>query len=140
GVRGGLLVRPHRGRDRSRAGQVQVGGPASLLRRGDRGDQAQLCHRGPTRRGPAVLGRRRRGRGPARGGEGAPPVCPVVASGPGWGRLLVAGHVLAFDLFERPPALGIPNDFGVPEPPERVHWDEALAKAGGGAGPYDSGP
>jgi hypothetical protein len=55
-VRGGLLVLPHRARDRARAGQVQVEGPASLLRRGDRGDQAQLCHRGPTRRGPAATG------------------------------------------------------------------------------------
>jgi len=29
----------------------------------------------------------------------------------------------SLDLFERHPALGIPNGFGVPEPPERVHWD-----------------
>ena len=58
-------------------------------------------------------------------------VTSVVAFVQGWGSLYVRAHGLAFDLFERHPALGIPNDFGVPEPPERVHWDEALAKAVG---------
>jgi hypothetical protein len=67
-------------------------------------------------------------------------VTSVVAFVQGWGSLYVRAHGLAFDLFERHPALGIPNDFGVPEPPERVHWDEALAKAVGVPGPYDYGP
>ena len=40
GVRGGLLVLPHRARDRARARQVQVRGPAPLLRGRDRGHQA----------------------------------------------------------------------------------------------------
>jgi acyl dehydratase len=43
-------------------------------------------------------------------------------------------------MFERHPALGIPNPSGVPEPPERVHWDEAMAKAVGVPGAYDYGP
>jgi hypothetical protein len=47
-------------------------------------------------------------------------VTPVVAFVQGRGSLYVRAHGLAFDLFERHPALGIPNDFGVPEPPERV--------------------
>jgi len=38
------------------------------------------------------------------------------------------------------PALGIPNASGVPEPPERVHWDEAMAQAVGVPGAYDYGP
>ena len=67
-------------------------------------------------------------------------VTSVVAFVQGWGSLYVRAHGLAFDLFERHPALAIPNDFGVPEPPERVHWDEAMARAVGVPGAYDYGP
>src|SRR5207244_9714518 len=49
-------------------------------------------------------------------------VTSLIAFIQGWGSLYVRAHGLAFDLFERHPALGIPNEFGVPEPPERVHW------------------
>src|SRR5712664_3629580 len=80
-------------------------------------------------------------------GEALPTVCKgpltvtsVVAFVQGWGSLYVRAHGLAFELFERHPALGIPNAFGVPEPPERVHWDEALARAVGVPGAYDYGP
>jgi acyl dehydratase len=67
-------------------------------------------------------------------------VTSVIAFVQGWGSLYVRAHGLAFDLFERHPALGIANAFGVPEPPERVHWDEALARAVGVPGAYDYGP
>jgi acyl dehydratase len=67
-------------------------------------------------------------------------VTSIVAFVQGWGSLYVRAHGLAFELFERHPALGIPNAFGVPEPPERVHWDEALARAVGVPGAYDYGP
>jgi acyl dehydratase len=67
-------------------------------------------------------------------------VTSIVAFVQGWGSLYVRAHGLAFDLFERHPALGIPNAYGVPEPPERVHWDEALARAVGVPGAYDYGP
>lgn len=67
-------------------------------------------------------------------------VTSVIAFVQGWGSLYVRAHGLAFDLFERHPALAIPNAFGVPEPPERVHWDEALARAVGVPGAYDYGP
>jgi len=67
-------------------------------------------------------------------------VTSIVAFVQGWGSLYVRAHGLAFDLFARHPALGIPNAFGVPEPPERVHWDEALARAVGVPGAYDYGP
>jgi acyl dehydratase len=67
-------------------------------------------------------------------------VTSVVAFVQGWGSLYVRAHGLAFDLFERHPALAIPNAFGVPEPPERVHWDEPFARAVGVPGPYDYGP
>ena len=67
-------------------------------------------------------------------------VTSVIAFVQGWGSLYVRAHGLAFDLFDRHPALGIPNVSGVPEPPERVHWDEALARAVGVPGAYDYGP
>lgn len=58
----------------------------------------------------------------------------------GWGGLYVRAHADAFDLFARHPALGIPNEWGVPEPPERVHWDPDLARRVGVPGAYDYGP
>jgi acyl dehydratase len=67
-------------------------------------------------------------------------VTSIIAFVQGWGSLYVRAHGLAFDLFARHPALGIPNDFGVPEPPERVHWDPDLARAVGVPAPYDYGP
>ncbi len=74
-------------------------------------------------------------------GDALPTVCKgpltvtsVVAFVQGWGSLYVRAHGLAFDLFERHPALGIPNAFGVPEPPERVHWDEPFARTVGAGG------
>jgi len=80
-------------------------------------------------------------------GDALPPVCKgpltvtsVIAFVQGWGSLYVRAHGLAFDLFDRHPALGIPNDFGSPEPPERVHWDEPFARAVGVPGAYDYGP
>ncbi|HET8579178.1 MAG TPA: MaoC family dehydratase N-terminal domain-containing protein [Methylomirabilota bacterium] len=93
-----------------------------------------------------------RGRAPrfwdeVRIGEALPTVCKgpltvtsVIAFVQGWGSLYVRAHGLAFDLFARHPALGIPNEFGVPEPPERVHWDEPFARAVGVPGAYDYGP
>jgi len=80
-------------------------------------------------------------------GESLPVVCKgpltvtsVIAFVQGWGSLYVRAHGLAFDLFERHPALGIPNEFGSPELPERVHWDEPFARAVGVPGAYDYGP
>lgn len=67
-------------------------------------------------------------------------ITSVVAFVQGWGSLYVRAHGLAFEMFDRHPALGIPNEFGVPEPPERVHWDQALARAVGVPGAYDYGP
>jgi acyl dehydratase len=80
-------------------------------------------------------------------GEALPTVCKgpltvtsVIAFVQGWGSLYVRAHGLAFDLFDRHPALGIDNAFGCPEPPERVHWDEPFARAVGVPGAYDYGP
>jgi acyl dehydratase len=76
---------------------------------------------------------------------------PAVTKGPytattavayllGWGGLYVRAHGDAFDLYDKHPALGIPNEWGVPEPPERVHWDPDLARRVGVPGAYDYGP
>ena len=58
----------------------------------------------------------------------------------GWGGLYVRAHGDAFDLYAKHPALAIPNESGVPEPPERVHWDPILATRVGVPGAYDYGP
>jgi acyl dehydratase len=58
----------------------------------------------------------------------------------GWGGLYINAHSQAFQMFKDHPALGIPNDQGVPEPPERVHWDHQLARNVGVPAAYDYGP
>ncbi|TAK36481.1 MAG: acyl dehydratase [Chloroflexota bacterium] len=58
----------------------------------------------------------------------------------GWGGLYLRAHKQAFDLFKTHPALGIKNAYGVPEPPERVHWDTELARKVGVPEAYDYGP
>jgi acyl dehydratase len=80
-------------------------------------------------------------------GDAIPPVVKgpltvtsIIAFVQGWGSLYVRAHGLAFDMFARHPALGIENASGVPEPPERVHWDEAFARDVGVPGAYDYGP
>lgn len=64
----------------------------------------------------------------------------AVAFVQGWGGLYVYAHGYAFDLFRRHPATAIRNSQGVPEPPERVHWDNDMARAAGVPAAYDYGP
>ncbi len=64
----------------------------------------------------------------------------VIAFLQGWGGLYIRAHGLAFELYEKHPALGIPNSQGVPEPPERVHWSSEFAKRVGVPMAYDYGP
>lgn len=72
--------------------------------------------------------------------KGPSTVTSFVCFTQGWGSLYVKAHGPAFEMFRRHPALGIPNDLGVPEPPERVHWDSELARAVGVPAAYDYGP
>ena len=72
--------------------------------------------------------------------KGPSTVTSFVCFTQGWGSLYVKAHAQAFDMFRTHPALGIPNDLGVPEPPERVHWDSELARAVGVPAAYDYGP
>jgi acyl dehydratase len=54
--------------------------------------------------------------------------------------IYLVGNSLAVDLYRRHPALMIPNEQGVPEPPQRVHWDAEFTKNTLGLpGAYDIG-
>jgi hypothetical protein len=72
--------------------------------------------------------------------KGPATVTSFIAWDLGWGGLYIKAHGPAFEMFRRHPALGIPNEFGIPEPPERVHWDNDLARAVGVPAAYDYGP
>lgn len=58
----------------------------------------------------------------------------------GWGSPYTRAHRMLSEMFDDHPALAIPNKYGFPEPPERVHWDEDFAKQAGVPAPYDYGP
>lgn len=57
-----------------------------------------------------------------------------------WGGLFVWAHGYWYDYLKRHPAAGILNNYGIPEPPEAVHWDTVLAKSVGVPEAYDYGP
>ncbi len=67
-------------------------------------------------------------------------VTTAVAFEQGWGGLFIKAHGQAMDYYARHPAAGILNSFGVPEPPEAVHWDSDLARRVGVPAAYDYGP
>jgi acyl dehydratase len=71
-------------------------------------------------------------------GPMTPTMC--IAYAQGWGGLYIRAHRLAFDMYDKHPALGIPNPEGVPEPPERVHWDSEFARRVGVPAAFDYGP
>ncbi len=58
----------------------------------------------------------------------------------GWGGLYIRANKLAWKLQMRHPAAGIKNRFGIPDCPERVHWEEEFARKVGAPGAYDYGP
>jgi acyl dehydratase len=58
----------------------------------------------------------------------------------GWGGLYIRAHAIAFEMYARRPALGIPDRHGIPQPPERVHWEDEFAQAVGVPAAYDYGP
>ncbi len=64
----------------------------------------------------------------------------AVAFEQAWGGLYIKAHGYWFDYLRRHPAAGIPNTYNIPEPPEAVHWDSALARAVGVPEAYDYGP
>ena len=55
--------------------------------------------------------------------------------------IYLVGNMVAANLYDKHPALMIPNEQGVPEPPQRVHWDNAFTqRLLGLPGAYDLGP
>ena len=57
-----------------------------------------------------------------------------------WGGLFVWAHGYWYNYIKRHPAAGVLNGYGIPEPPEAVHWDTVLAKSVGVPEAYDYGP
>lgn len=58
----------------------------------------------------------------------------------GWGGLYVRAHKIAWEMMQKHPATGIKNKYGIPDCPERVHWEEAFARKVGAPRAYDYGP
>jgi hypothetical protein len=67
-------------------------------------------------------------------------VTGFIAFAQGWGGLYIRANKLAYDLIKKHPGLGIPNARGIPDVPERVHWENDLAVDVGTPGAYDYGP
>ena len=76
---------------------------------------------------------------------------PTMAKGPmtvtgficyaqGWGGLYIRANKLAWKMMSQHPGLGIPNRFGIPDCPERVHWEDEFAQKVGAPDAYDYGP
>ena len=72
--------------------------------------------------------------------KGPMTITGFIAFAQGWGGLYIRANRLAWNQLRKHPAIGIPNSFGVPDVPERVHWDEDLARQVGTPGAYDYGP
>jgi acyl dehydratase len=72
--------------------------------------------------------------------KGPMTVTGFIAFAQGWGGLYIRANRLAWKQLGRHPGLGIADRFGVPDVPERVHWDDDLAQAVGTPRAYDYGP
>ena len=80
-------------------------------------------------------------------GDEIPPIVkgPMTATGfiayaQGWGGLYIRANKLAWKQLEKHPGLGLPNAMGIPDVPERVHWENDLATDVGTPAAYDYGP
>ena len=72
--------------------------------------------------------------------KGPMTVTGFIAYAQGWGGLYIRANKLAWKLQDAHRGLGIPNRFGIPDCPERVHWEEEFALEVGAPGAYDYGP
>jgi hypothetical protein len=72
--------------------------------------------------------------------KGPMTVTGFIAFAQGWGGLYIRANKIAHQLISKHPGLGIPNALGIPDVPERVHWEEELALEVGTPGAYDYGP
>lgn len=72
--------------------------------------------------------------------KGPMTVTGFIAYAQGWGGLYIRANKLAWRLQKDHPGVGIKNRFGIPDCPERVHWEEDFALEVGAPGAYDYGP
>jgi len=72
--------------------------------------------------------------------KGPMTVTGFIAYAQGWGGLYIRANKLAWQLIDAHPGVGIKNRFGIPDVPERVHWEEDFALEVGAPGAYDYGP
>ena len=72
--------------------------------------------------------------------KGPMTVTGFIAYAQGWGGLYIRANKLAWKMIDAHPGLGITNRFGIPDCPERVHWEPEFALEVGAPGAYDYGP
>ncbi len=72
--------------------------------------------------------------------KGPMTVTGFIAFAQGWGGLYIRANKIAWKMIHRHKGLGIPNRFGIPDCPERVHWEPEFAHMVGAPGAYDYGP
>jgi acyl dehydratase len=72
--------------------------------------------------------------------KGPMTITGFIAFAQGWGGLYIRANRLAWKQLKKHPGLGIPDRFGIPDVPERVHWDDRLARLVGTPRAYDYGP
>jgi acyl dehydratase len=72
--------------------------------------------------------------------KGPMTVTGFIAFAQGWGGLYIRANKLAWAMIDKHPGVGIKNRFGIPDCPERVHWEEEFALKVGAPGAYDYGP
>ena len=66
--------------------------------------------------------------------KGPMTVTGFIAYAQGWGGLYIRANKLAWKLIDSHPGVGIKNRFGIPDVPERVHWEEDFALEVGAPG------
>jgi acyl dehydratase len=72
--------------------------------------------------------------------KGPMTVTGFIAYAQGWGGLYIRANKLAWKQIHAHRGLGIANRFGIPDCPERVHWEPEFARMVGVPGAYDYGP
>ncbi len=72
--------------------------------------------------------------------KGPMTVTGFIAYAQGWGGLYIRANKLNWRQVTSHPGLGIKNRRGIPDCPERVHWEEDFALMVGAPGAYDYGP
>ena len=136
---------PHRARPRARAGH-QVQGRARRARRAATPSE-ELAEAYKLYAEEKIRGATPRYWEDVKEGEALPTmvkgpmtVTGFIAYAQGWGGLYIRANKLAWKLQDAHPGLGIKNRFGIPDCPERVHWEEEFALEVGAPGAYDYGP